>query len=107
MTSSPVGGQPGLEHGPRGDAREVRGDPRPARHLRHARPGDQPDPTKGFDDRDDCAKTGNQYVVRTRKAIHGYFGPDSTQYPQIGGTRQSDRKTGGRRAKIATLPQAA
>jgi len=45
--------------------------------------------------------------VRTRKAIQGYFGPDSTQYAQVGGTRQSDRKSGGRRAKIATLPQTA
>jgi len=63
--------------------------------------------TKQIDDRDDCAKLGNEYVVRARKAIQGYFGPDSTQYAQVGGTRQSDRKTGGRRAKIATLPQAA
>jgi hypothetical protein len=63
--------------------------------------------TKQIDNRDDCAKLGNEYVVRARKAIQGYFGPDSTQYAQVGGTRQSDRKSGGRRAKIATLPQAA
>jgi len=63
--------------------------------------------TKQIDDRDDCANLGNEYVVRARKAIQGYFGPDSTQYAQVGGTRQSDRKSGGRRAKIATLPQAA
>jgi hypothetical protein len=56
---------------------------------------------------DDGAKIGNQYVVQAGKAIQGYFRPDSTQYAQVGGTRQSDRKTGGRRAKIATLPQAA
>ncbi len=37
--------------------------------------------TKQIDDRDDCAKLGNQYVVRARKAIQGYFGPDSTQCP--------------------------
>jgi hypothetical protein len=36
--------------------------------------------TKQIDDRDDCAKLANQYVVRARKAIQGYFGPDSTQY---------------------------
>jgi len=42
-----------------------------------------------------------------RKAIQGYFGPESTQHAQVGGTRQSDRKTGGRHAKIATLPKAA
>ena len=63
--------------------------------------------TKQIDDRDDCANLGNEYLVRARKAIQGYFGPDSTQYAQVGGTRQSDRKSGGRRAKIATLPQAA
>jgi hypothetical protein len=33
--------------------------------------------TKQIDDRDDCAKLGNEYVVRARKAIQGYFGPDS------------------------------
>jgi hypothetical protein len=54
-----------------------------------------------------CAKLGNEYVVRARKAIQGYFGPDSTQYAQVGGTRQSDRKSGGRRAKVATVPEAA
>ena len=63
--------------------------------------------TKQIDDRDDCANLGNEYLVRARKAIQGYFGFDSTQYAQVGGTRQSDRKSGGRRAKIATLPQAA
>ena len=63
--------------------------------------------TKQIDDREDCAKLGNEYVVRARKAIQGYFGPDSTQYAQVGGTRASDRKGGGRRAKIAPLPQAA
>jgi hypothetical protein len=54
-----------------------------------------------------CAKIGNEYTVRARKAIQGDFGPDSMQYAQVGGARRSDRKTGGRRAKIARLPQAA
>ena len=63
--------------------------------------------TKQIDDRDDCAKLGNEYVVRARRAIQGYFGPDSTQYAQVGGTRASDRKSGGRRAKAAPLPEAA
>ncbi|MGH8570171.1 MAG: hypothetical protein ACREXU_19740 [Gammaproteobacteria bacterium] len=63
--------------------------------------------TKQIDDRDDCAKLANQYVVRARKAIQGYFGPDSTQYGQVGGTRASDRKSGGRRSKVPALPQAA
>jgi hypothetical protein len=63
--------------------------------------------TKQVDDRDDCAKLGNEYVVRARKAVQGYFGPDSTQYAQVGGTRLSDRKSAGRRPKTPTLPQAA
>ncbi len=63
--------------------------------------------TKQIDDRDDCAKMANQYLVRARKAIQGYFGLDSTQYAHVGGTRQSDRKSGGRRIKNATLPKAA
>ncbi len=63
--------------------------------------------TRQIDDRDDCAKLGNEYMVRARKAIQGYFGPDSTQYAQVGGTRRRDHKTVGRRAKTATLPQAA
>lgn len=45
-----------------------------------------------------CAKLGNAYPMWARKAIRGYFGPDSTQYAHVGGTRQTDRKTGGRRA---------
>ena len=63
--------------------------------------------TKQIDDRDDCAKLGNEYAVRARKAIQGYFGPDSTQYAQVGGTRASDRKSGGPPGKVLTLPQAA
>ena len=63
--------------------------------------------TKRIDDRDDCAKLGNQYLVRLRKAIHAYFGPDSTQYAQVGGTRLSERKSAGRRPKVSALPEAA
>ena len=43
--------------------------------------------------RDDCARVGNDFVVRARKGIAGFFGPDSTQYAQAGGTRTSERKT--------------
>jgi hypothetical protein len=58
---------------------------------------------KQIDDRDDCGKLSNQYLVRVRKAIQGYFGPDSTQYAQVGGTGESNRKSGGRRAKVGTV----
>lgn len=43
--------------------------------------------------RDDCAIIGNDLVVRARKGIVGFFGPDSTQYSQAGGTRASERKS--------------
>jgi hypothetical protein len=62
--------------------------------------------TKQINDRDDCAKLANQYAARARKAIQGYFGPDSTQYAQAGGTRQSDRRTSPRRAKLVEPPKA-
>lgn len=63
--------------------------------------------TRQINDRDDCGKLANQYAVRARKAIQGYFGPNSTQYAQVGGIRQSDRKTGPRRAKIIEFPKVA
>ena len=63
--------------------------------------------TKQINDRDDCGKLANQYAVRARRAIQGYFGPNSTQYAQVGGIRQSDRKTTPRRAKIIEFPKVA
>jgi hypothetical protein len=57
--------------------------------------------------RDDCARAGNQLVVRTRKGILAFFGPDSTQYAQAGGKRASERKRPVRKAKNASLPKAA
>ena len=58
--------------------------------------------TETTDLRDDCAALGNQLVVRTRKAVVGFFGLDSTQYSQAGGTRLSDRKRPVRKAKANT-----
>ena len=55
--------------------------------------------------RNDCAKAGNELVVRTRKAIAGYFGLDAKQYAQAGGTRSSERKSPVRKLKV--LPKAA
>ena len=37
--------------------------------------------------------------VRILSAIEGKFGPDSTEYEQCGGVRQSDRKRPARRSK--------
>jgi hypothetical protein len=63
--------------------------------------------SRQIDERDDCAKIANQYAVRARKAIQTYFGPDSPQYAQVGGTRASDRKNASRRAKTPAVPKAA
>jgi hypothetical protein len=38
-------------------------------------------------------------VTRGRSAIRGAYGPDSSQYEQVGGTRESDRKPAKRKAK--------
>ena len=51
--------------------------------------------TRQINDRDDCGKLANQYAVRARRAV----GPNSTQCAQVGGIRQSDRKTTPRRAR--------
>jgi hypothetical protein len=57
--------------------------------------------------RDDQAQACNELVVRTRKGILAFFGPDSTQYAQVGGTRASERKTPVRRSKPLPLAEAA
>ncbi|MBI5388238.1 MAG: hypothetical protein HZA90_26535 [Verrucomicrobia bacterium] len=38
-------------------------------------------------------------TTRARSGIRGFFGPDSTQYEQAGGTRTSERKKPVRKAK--------
>ena len=57
--------------------------------------------------RDDYARTANDMVVRIRKGIAGFYGPDSTQYAQAGGTRSSERKTPTRKNQNAELKKAA
>ena len=48
-------------------------------------------------------------VVRFRKGILGHFGPDSPEYGQAGGTRESQRRSPTRKPKTAsaTNPTAA
>jgi len=50
-------------------------------------------------DRDDEAVKLNEICTRARSGIRGFYGPDSTQYEQVGGTRASERKKPRRRAK--------
>ncbi len=45
-----------------------------------------------MDARDDAALAVSKLTVRARSAIKGVFGPDSAQYDQAGGTRDSERK---------------
>ncbi len=61
--------------------------------------------TETADQRDDCSRIGNELVVRARKGIAGFFGTDSTQYAQAGGTRTSERKTPVRKAKSTNPPK--
>jgi len=63
--------------------------------------------TEQTDLRDDCARTANELVVRIRKGIAGFYGPDSTQYAQAGGTRASERKTPTRKNQKVEFGKAA
>lgn len=43
--------------------------------------------------RDDLASKLHEVNTRARSGIKGFFGPNSSQYEQAGGTRSSERKT--------------
>lgn len=49
--------------------------------------------------RDDLARKLNANCVQVRKGFQGYFGLDSTEYEQAGGTRAIERRTPGRKIK--------
>lgn len=53
-------------------------------------------------ERDDLATKLNEVNVRARSGIKGYFGLNSSQYEQAGGTRASERKTPTRKNKPDT-----
>lgn len=46
-----------------------------------------------------------EIVTRARAGIRGFFGSDSTQYEQAGGTRRSERKTRSRKPPAEGKPQ--
>ncbi|MDT5121133.1 MAG: hypothetical protein QOC96_615 [Acidobacteriota bacterium] len=48
--------------------------------------------TKEVNEANDSADAVNAIVTRARTAGRGYFGPDSSQYEQLGGTRDSEKK---------------
>ena len=43
-------------------------------------------------ERDDLALKLNEVCTRARSGIKGFFGPNSSQYEQVGGTRAVERK---------------
>ena len=47
--------------------------------------------------RDNMAEELNAMNIRLRSAARGYFGPDSSEYEELGGTRASDRRRPTRR----------
>ena len=57
-------------------------------------------------DRNDCAKQAAEQVTRVRSAFRGYYGPNSKQYEQAGGTRTDARKKSAR-TNVSKLPKAA
>ena len=60
-------------------------------------------------DRDGATNQASQLVTRVRSAFRGFYGPNSKQYEQVGGTRTDARKRPTRAAKTTpdTLAKAA
>lgn len=45
-----------------------------------------------LNDRNDQQKVVRSATTRARSGVKGYFGPDSSEYEEVGGTRASERK---------------
>ena len=59
--------------------------------------------TKGVNDLNDQGNQIAAITVRARSVARGQYGPDSTQYEQLGGTRASERKP--RKPKTPKTPK--
>jgi hypothetical protein len=57
-------------------------------------------------ERDDLSLTINSNTTRVRSGIKGYFGVNSTEYEQAGGTRSSERKKTTRKTTPTTKDSA-
>ena len=55
--------------------------------------------------RDDLSKKLNEVNTRARSGMKGFFGPNSSQYEQAGGTRASERKAPTRKNKKSDVPK--
>jgi hypothetical protein len=53
-------------------------------------------------ERDALASEVRLVVTRLRSMVKGFYGPDSKEYEQLGGTRVSDRKRPVRQATVAS-----
>lgn len=62
------------------------------RDLKQARDEARIALTKLVDDTSDQTKLIDGYVTRGRSGMKAFFGPDSAQYEQVGGTRKSEQK---------------
>ena len=62
--------------------------------------------TGSTNERNDCAVTAAELVTRIRSAFRGFYGPNSKQYEQAGGTRTDNRKTAARKAVNGLLKAA-
>lgn len=63
------------------------------RDLRQSRDELRTRLSKIVDDTNDQMKLIEGYNTRGRSGMRAIFGPDSAQYAQVGGTRQSERKS--------------
>lgn len=62
------------------------------RNLKHDRDEARVNLSKLVDDTNDQMKLVDGYATRGRSGMKAIFGPNSAQYAQVGGTRQSERK---------------
>jgi hypothetical protein len=62
------------------------------RTLKQSRDEARVNLSKLIDNTNDQMKLVDGYATRGRSGMKAVFGPDSAQYAQVGGTRQSERK---------------
>ena len=58
-----------------------------------------------MDQRDDETRSLNETVTRAKSGLRAFYGPDSPQYAQAGGTRRSERKSPYPEAEAQTVSQ--
>lgn len=74
------------------------------RSLRQSRDETRTKLSKLIDDTNDQMKLVSGYNSRGLSGMRAIFGPDSAQYAQVGGTRQSERKSPSSKKSKAPQP---